>query len=63
MLQVLKVQYGNDDIVQQGVELLVASLSKIYDTLQAAYKGLVLYEATNIMYFEKYNYITCKENW
>ncbi|XP_023763570.1 uncharacterized protein LOC111912052 [Lactuca sativa] len=41
-IKVLKVQYGNDDIVQQGVELLVASLSKIYDTLQAAYKGEIV---------------------
>ncbi|CAI9290443.1 unnamed protein product [Lactuca saligna] len=41
-IKILKEQYGNDDIVQQGVELLVASLSKIYDTLQAAYKGEIV---------------------
>ncbi|KAL4591109.1 hypothetical protein LXL04_004058 [Taraxacum kok-saghyz] len=41
-IKVLKEQYGTDDIVQQGVELLVASLSKIYDTLQAGYKGEIV---------------------
>ncbi|KAI3523600.1 hypothetical protein L1887_01848 [Cichorium endivia] len=38
-IKVLKEHYGNDDIVQQGLELFVASLSKIYDSLQVAYKG------------------------
>ncbi|KAI3706238.1 hypothetical protein L6452_23843 [Arctium lappa] len=41
-IKALEEQYGTDDIVQQGVELLVTSLSKIYDSLQTAYKGQIV---------------------
>ncbi|KAJ0452024.1 hypothetical protein HanHA300_Chr15g0574221 [Helianthus annuus] len=35
-------QYGTDEVVQKGAELLVTVVSKIYDTLQTTYKGLFL---------------------
>ncbi|KAK9078091.1 hypothetical protein SSX86_002148 [Deinandra increscens subsp. villosa] len=35
-------QYGTDDIVQKGAELLVTSISKIYDSLQTTYKGEIV---------------------
>nr|GEY79916.1 type 1 membrane protein [Tanacetum cinerariifolium] len=34
--------YGTNDIVQKGAELLVTSVSKIYDSLQARYKGQIV---------------------
>ncbi|XP_071713335.1 uncharacterized protein [Rutidosis leptorrhynchoides] len=41
-VKALQEQYGTDEIVQQGVELLLTSLSKIYDALQTAYKGEIV---------------------
>ncbi|KVI06781.1 protein of unknown function DUF676, lipase-like protein [Cynara cardunculus var. scolymus] len=38
MLQALKDQYGTNDCVQQAVELLATSVSKIYNLLQEVYK-------------------------
>ncbi|KAI3704250.1 hypothetical protein L1987_74466 [Smallanthus sonchifolius] len=35
-------QYGTDDIVQKGAELLVTTISKIYDSLQTTYKGEIV---------------------
>ncbi|GJX59253.1 serine hydroxymethyltransferase, mitochondrial [Tanacetum coccineum] len=34
--------YGTNDIVQKGVELLVTSVSKIDDSMQARYKGQIV---------------------
>ncbi|KAK1411145.1 hypothetical protein QVD17_37690 [Tagetes erecta] len=34
--------YGTNDIVQKGAELLVTSVSKIYDSLQTTYKGQIV---------------------
>ncbi|KAK1421570.1 hypothetical protein QVD17_24010 [Tagetes erecta] len=34
--------YGTSDVVQKGAELLVTSVSKIYDSLQTTYKGEVV---------------------
>ncbi|KAI3697079.1 hypothetical protein L6452_29818 [Arctium lappa] len=41
-VKALKEQYGTNDLVQQGIELLVTSLSKIYDMLQTVYKGQIV---------------------
>lgn len=41
-VKALQERYGSDEIVQQGVELLVISLSKIYEALQTAYKGQII---------------------
>ncbi|KAI3775957.1 hypothetical protein L1987_45717 [Smallanthus sonchifolius] len=35
--------YGTDDIVPKGAELLVTSISKIYDSLQTTYKGEIVW--------------------
>ncbi|KAJ0693985.1 hypothetical protein HanPI659440_Chr15g0603611 [Helianthus annuus] len=35
-------QYGTDEVVQKGAELLVTVVSKIYDTLQTTYKGEIV---------------------
>lgn len=49
-IKALLEQYGSDGIAQQGVELLATSLSKIFDSLQTAYKGqivgVILFNAT-----------------
>ena len=37
--QVLQEQYGPEGIAQHGMEVLLATLSKIYIELQDAYKG------------------------
>jgi len=42
-------QYGTDDVVQKGAELLVTVISKIYDSLQTTYKG----EIVGIVVFTK----------
>ncbi|KAI3775075.1 hypothetical protein L1987_49643 [Smallanthus sonchifolius] len=49
-IMALQEQYGTGDIVQQGVESLVTPLSRIYDTLQIAYEGLNLDQATNMLF-------------
>nr|XP_043634452.1 uncharacterized protein LOC122605560 [Erigeron canadensis] len=38
-LKAFEEHYGTDDIVQEGAELLVTALSKIYDSLKTLYKG------------------------
>ncbi|KAF3457664.1 hypothetical protein FNV43_RR02322 [Rhamnella rubrinervis] len=38
-IKVLQEQYGAEGIAQHGEELLLITLTKIYDTLQDAYKG------------------------
>jgi renin receptor len=38
-IKVLQEQYGPEGIAQHGEELLLITLTKIYDTLQDAYKG------------------------
>lgn len=42
MLQVLDEQYGPSGVAQQGVELLLTTLSKMFGSLQVAYKGIYL---------------------
>lgn len=41
--QALQEQYGSDDVAKNGVDLLLATLSKIFDSLQEAYKGQLSY--------------------
>ncbi|XP_024983706.1 uncharacterized protein LOC112519702 [Cynara cardunculus var. scolymus] len=41
-VKALKDQYGSNDRVQQAVELLVTSVSKIYGLLQKVYKGQIV---------------------
>lgn len=36
-------QYGSDGVSKHGVDLLAATLSKIYDSFQEAYKGQLSY--------------------
>ncbi|CAI9776100.1 unnamed protein product [Fraxinus pennsylvanica] len=38
-IKVLKDHYGTEGVSQDGLELFVSSVSRIYDSLQAAYKG------------------------
>ncbi|RVW90350.1 hypothetical protein CK203_045744 [Vitis vinifera] len=42
MLQVLDEQYGPSGVAQQGVELLLTTLSKMFGSLQVAYKGQIV---------------------
>lgn len=39
MLQILDEHYGSEGVARQGVELLLTTLSKMFGSLQAAYKG------------------------
>ena len=39
MVQVLQDQYETESIAQHGVELLYATMTKIFSSLQEAYKG------------------------
>lgn len=48
--QVLQEHYGAEGIAENGLEVFVTSVSKIFDSLQAAYKGL--------MVSSDHNYIT-----
>ncbi|KVI08273.1 hypothetical protein Ccrd_013361, partial [Cynara cardunculus var. scolymus] len=41
-LKAFQEHYGTSDIVQKGAELLVKSVSKIYESLQTAYKGQIV---------------------
>ncbi|KAM1270321.1 hypothetical protein ACFX15_030883 [Malus domestica] len=41
-IKVLQEQYGTDGAAQHGVELLLATLSKIFDSLENAYKGQIV---------------------
>ncbi|XP_042517898.1 uncharacterized protein LOC122091814 isoform X2 [Macadamia integrifolia] len=41
-IKALHEQYGPDGITQQGKELLLTSLTKLFDSLQAAYKGQIV---------------------
>ncbi|KAI3746914.1 hypothetical protein L6452_09356 [Arctium lappa] len=41
-LKAFQEHYGTRDIVQKGAELLVTSVSKIYDSLQTTYKGQIV---------------------
>lgn len=41
-IKVLQEQYGPEGISQQGLELLLATLSKMYTALQDAYKGQIV---------------------
>lgn len=42
MLQVLQEQYEAESTAQHGVELLLVTLTKIFASLQEAYKGQIL---------------------
>lgn len=39
MVQVLQEEHGTENIGQNGVKLLLATLTKMLDSLQDAYKG------------------------
>ncbi|KAH7573059.1 hypothetical protein JRO89_XS03G0059800 [Xanthoceras sorbifolium] len=41
-IKALQDQYGPEGVAQQGMELLLATLSKIFDSLQTAYKGRIV---------------------
>ncbi len=41
-IKVLVEQYGSGDVGQQGVELLLTTLSKMFGSLQVAYKGQIV---------------------
>ncbi|KAM1036628.1 hypothetical protein ACFX15_030883 [Malus domestica] len=41
-IKVLQEQYGTDGAAQHGVELLLATLSKIFESLENAYKGQIV---------------------
>ncbi|KAJ9701035.1 hypothetical protein PVL29_006404 [Vitis rotundifolia] len=41
-IKVLDEQYGPSGVAQQGVELLLTTLSKMFGSLQAAYKGQIV---------------------
>ncbi|CAK7336253.1 unnamed protein product [Dovyalis caffra] len=41
-LKALEEQYGPEGAVHKGLELLLTTLSKIFDSLQAAYKGQIV---------------------
>ncbi|KAG4991780.1 hypothetical protein JHK87_025237 [Glycine soja] len=42
MVQVLQDQYETESIAQHGVELLYATMTKIFSSLQEAYKGQIV---------------------
>lgn len=39
--QALQEQYGTEGVAELGLELFVESISKMFDTLQEAYKGIL----------------------
>ncbi|KAA8548430.1 hypothetical protein F0562_000114 [Nyssa sinensis] len=41
-IKALQEEYVDEGVAQQGVELFIASISKIFDSLQAAYKGQIV---------------------
>ncbi|KAK9287659.1 hypothetical protein L1049_016096 [Liquidambar formosana] len=41
-IKALQEQYGSEGVAQQGVELFLTTISKIFDSLQAAYKGQIV---------------------
>ncbi|XP_043720890.1 uncharacterized protein LOC122668377 [Telopea speciosissima] len=41
-IKALQEHYGSDGITQQGMELIVTTLAKLFDSLQAAYKGQIV---------------------
>ncbi|KAL9349481.1 hypothetical protein Peur_056736 [Populus x canadensis] len=41
-LKALQEHYGPEDAAQKGLELLITMLSKMFDSLQAAYKGQIV---------------------
>lgn len=41
-IKALQEQYGSDDVAKNGVDLLLATLSKIFDSLQEVYKGQIV---------------------
>ncbi|KAJ4968132.1 hypothetical protein NE237_014833 [Protea cynaroides] len=41
-IKALEEQYGSDGVTQQGKELLLTSLMKLFDSLQATYKGQIV---------------------
>ncbi|PIA40184.1 hypothetical protein AQUCO_02500110v1, partial [Aquilegia coerulea] len=43
----LKEKYGHEDVSQQGVELFLATLTKLFDLLQDAYQGQIV----GVVYF------------
>lgn len=42
MVQVLQEQYGADSVAQHGIALLLATLTRLFGSLQEAYKGQFL---------------------
>ncbi|XP_077251989.1 uncharacterized protein LOC143891253 [Tasmannia lanceolata] len=42
-IQALQEQYGPVGISEQGMELFLTALSKLFDSLQVAYRGLVIF--------------------
>lgn len=49
--QVLQEHYGAEGIAENGLELFVTSVSKIFDSLQAAYKGMMVSSDHNYQTF------------
>lgn len=47
MVQVLQEQYETESIAQHEVELLLTTLTKIFVSLQEAYKGQLLSDINN----------------
>ncbi|PSR84751.1 Sucrose-phosphate synthase [Actinidia chinensis var. chinensis] len=49
-IKVLQEEYGSEGVTQQGLEILSASISKIFDSLQSVHKGqivgVILYSGT-----------------
>ncbi|KAK2643929.1 hypothetical protein Ddye_019124 [Dipteronia dyeriana] len=41
-IEALQDQYGPEGVTQQGMELLLTTLSKLFDSLQTAYKGQIV---------------------
>jgi len=41
-IEALQDQYGPEGVAQQGMELLVTTLSKLFNSLQTAYKGQIV---------------------
>ena len=42
LLQVLQEEYRSQDIAQQGMELLLITVSKVVETLRERYEGTLL---------------------
>lgn len=43
LLQALQEEYGSKDVAQQGMELLLTTVSKAVENLQERYEGTLLW--------------------